>query len=158
MKLVVIALVAIVLLLATLYGLAKFGIIPVKKMAASNPGLASVCKAIGLVSDKDLKPALPPAPPPSNSAVTPTPPTLSKKKPVVVKTSQKSGIDRLANVYAQMDVPVVAQLMAKMTDKEVIQLFDRLPDDQVGELLKVLPNNKALALSRLIAAQKSAPQ
>ena len=172
--------------LGVCYALAKFGVIPVQKIAAKNPALGKVLAKIGLNS-----PNLP-APVKVGAAVAAPDPLASEKKVLAAQrqaledertawendkkaqekqksTAQRTtqttlpdprSIARMASVYEQMPADAVTKIFAKLSDDQVIALLRKMDEKKVGQVLAVQTPERAarftLVLSRAEASDRTA--
>ena len=160
------------------YGLAKIGVIPVRKMAEKNKALRSALVRIGL--DSPALPAL------HRPALAPLPdPLASEKKALVAEhaalqqeradweaqrqAQQKSAaqaqtatqsatpdpkqLARMATVYEGMSADKVTQIFTKLPDGQVIALLRRMDEKQVGEILSTVPADRAARLTLSLSRQ-----
>jgi len=172
--------------LGVCYALAKFGVIPVQKIAAKNPALGKVLAKIGLNSPKL------PAPVKVGAAIAAPDPLASEKKVLAAQrqaledertawendkkaqekqksTAQRTtqttlpdprSIARMASVYEQMPADAVTKIFAKLSDDQVIALLRKMDEKKVGQVLAVQTPERAarftLVLSRAEASDRTA--
>jgi flagellar motility protein MotE (MotC chaperone) len=169
-----------VLALGVTWGLAKFNVIPVRKMAEKNPKILPVLKALKLDS--------PQLPARSGSAVAAQPDPLEgekkalqaqrdtledeRKKWEAQRQSQlrqeadsraaalraapdPKNIARMASVYEQMPAETVTLIFGKMRDDQVIALLRRMDEKQVGQVLAAMAPDRAARLT--LALTRPAP-
>jgi flagellar motility protein MotE (MotC chaperone) len=165
------------LLLGGAYGLAKVGVIPVRKMAGKNKAAKAALHLIGLDSPKlpAVQVAAPHAPvgdpleaqhkelaadraafekqradweAQKQAATKATPARAADPR---AATDPKS-ITRLATVYEQMDPATANKIFTKLPDPEVIQILRKMDEKKVGQILAIVPPDRAarmtLALSK----------
>ena len=170
-----IGLVVVLLMLAgSAYGLAKIGVIPVKKLAARNKIAAAGLQAIGLVKPEPKKKTDKPAPDPlagERKALLAQRIAMEQEKAnwqMQIEAQRKAEVDarlaarnsapdpkevaRLASVYEQMATEAVGKIFAKLPDDQVIGLLRRMDEKKVAEVLAGTTPERAarltLALSR----------
>ena len=160
------------LLLGGAYGLAKVGVIPVKKLVAKNKAARSLAHLIGLDSPK--LPAVQVAP---AHAVVPDP-LAAQKKELEAKNAafekqradweavQKSqanaaetkvreqdtavdpkSITRLAAVYEQMPADTANKIFTNLPDAEVIALLRKMDEKKVSQILTIVAPDRAARLT-----------
>lgn len=170
-KIVLFVLLPLLLLLGGAYGLAKFGVLPVKNLAKKNRAMATMLKSIGLDSPK--LPAVhgtPPAPAATAQEIekkalaaqraqldkdradfeaqksAPTTPAAGKTETPEAPADPKE-MARLASVYEQMPPEAVTKIFAKLPDPQVIALLHRMDEKQVGQILAIVPPDRAAHLT-----------
>lgn len=160
-----------VVLLAVTWGLAKFGVIPVRKMAEKNPQIRPVLKALKLDS--------PQLPARTGTVAAPPDPLAGERKALQAqrealederkkweaqKQSQMraesdaraaamraapdpKNLTRMAAVYEQMPAATVTRIFGKMRDDQVIALLRRMDEKRVGEILAAVTPERAARLT-----------
>ena len=186
-KLIIIGLIVIVPLgLGVTYALAKFGVIPVQKIAAKSPVVGKMLAKIGLNSPKL------PAPVQASAASAAIDPLEGEKKAIQAqrqaledertawendkkaqqkqqetakRTPQISALDprslaRMASVYEGMPADTVTKIFAKLSDDQVIALLRKMEEKKVGQILAIQTPERAarftLALSHAEAPEHTA--
>lgn len=174
------------LLLGGAYGLAKVGVIPVRKLVGKNRAARSVARLIGLDSPK-----LPTIQVAAAHAVVVDPleserkalsaqkvafdkqradwetvrqnqakATLAKAAAQVAAVDPKS-ITRLASIYEQMPPETVNKIFGKLPDPEVIALLRKMDEKKVGQILAIVAPDRAarmtLSLSKPVTPPPAAP-
>jgi flagellar motility protein MotE (MotC chaperone) len=161
--------------LGVTWGLAKFGVIPVRQMAAKNPKLQPVLKAIGLDTPK-----LPAA---TVAAVAKPDPLAAEKKSIQAQRDQiederkkweaqrqaqlradsdsraavlraqpdPKNLARMASVYEQMPADKVTIIFGKMRDDQVTALLRRMDEKRVGQILAAVTPERAARLTLALA-------
>ena len=178
----VIGLLTVLVLLGVVYGLAFFGILPVQKMAAKSPALASALAALHLAKTK--KPVHTPAP---GAAPNPEQQALDAQKKQLAADRAQLDKDRtdweaqkqqpassdgaapppsatdnaakLGAIYATMSADDLARIFGKQPDPDVIQSLTQLDEKKAGQVLAALPADRAARLTRQMSrvSQASAP-
>jgi flagellar motility protein MotE (MotC chaperone) len=186
-KLIPIVLILVVpVALGITYGLAKFGVIPVQKLAAKNPTVGKLLTKIGLNSPKLPAPV-------AAKASAPAPDPLAGEKKVLEaqrkaleeeraaweadkQAQQKQqttarraaaaaapdprNVARMASVYEQMPAEAVTPIFTKLPDDQVIALLRKMDEKKVGQILAIQTPERAarltLALSRPEAPSQTA--
>ena len=169
------------LLLGGAYGLAKVGVIPVRKLAAKNRAAKTILHLIGLDSPKlpvrqVAQTASVPAPDPldpERRALAAQRAVLDKErgdmaaekqvrlKAAAVKTAAKEtatdprSIARLATVYEQMPAETANKIFSKLPEPEVIALLRKMDEKKVGQILAIVPPDRAARMT--LALSKSVP-
>ncbi len=180
-KLFLFAVFPLFLILGGLYGLAKVGVIPVRKLAAKNRLARQVVRLIGLDSSKLPAVQVTPAralvtdPLDSQRKVLLAQKTAFDKErsdwenvqKVQAKTAaakaaeQRAAVDpksiaRMATVYEQMPADTANKIFSKLPDPEVIALLRKMDEKKVGQILAIVPPDRAarmtLSLSKPIAS------
>jgi hypothetical protein len=164
------------LILGITWGLAKFGVIPVRKLAEKNPKIRPILKTLAL--DTPQLPAR------TGPASVPPDPLAGERKALQaqrealdeerkkwevqrqVRLRQESdsraaaqraapdpkNLTRMAAVYEQMSPETVTRIFGKMRDDQVVALLRRMDEKQVGQVLAAVTPERAarltLALSR----------
>lgn len=170
-KLIVIALIVILPVgLGVTYGLAKFGVIPVQKLAVKSPVVGKMLAKIGLNSPKL------PAPTAASAAPAAAPDPLAGEKKALQaqrqalederaawesdkkvqqqqqETSKRTAqvaapdprsIARLASVYEQMPADSVTKIFAKLPDDQVIAMLRKMDEKKVSEILAIQTPERA---------------
>jgi flagellar motility protein MotE (MotC chaperone) len=166
----VIGLLAVVALLGVVYGLAFFGILPVQKMAAKSPALASALTALHLAKPKKTVPSTPvgAAPNPEQQALDAQKKRLAADRAQLDKDraaleAQKplpsapldgsappssDNAARLGAIYATMSADDLARIFRKLPDPDVIQSLTQLDEKKAGKVLATLPADRAARLAR----------
>jgi flagellar motility protein MotE (MotC chaperone) len=168
----------LMLVLGTVYGLAKFNVIPAQKMGERTPAVRAVLRSIGLYR---------PRPRVASAKLNSIPDPLAAEKQAlqaqrdalkqeqadweaqqqakqkatektrataaaVAAASDPKQLLRLASIYEQMSPDAVNKIFAKLPDAQVIELLRRMDEKQAGAILAgVTPERAArltLALSR----------
>jgi flagellar motility protein MotE (MotC chaperone) len=160
------------LLLGGAYGLAKVGVIPVKKLTAKNKLAGKLAHMIGLDSPKLPAVQVTPA-----RAVVPDPLAAQKKEleaknaafekqradwEAVQKLQAKAAetkvkeqetavypksIARLAAVYEQMPADTANKIFTKLPDAEVIALLRKMDEKKVSQILAIVAPDRAARLT-----------
>jgi flagellar motility protein MotE (MotC chaperone) len=174
---------AVTLPLVTLgitWGLAKFNVIPVRKMAEKNPQIRSVLKMLALDT--------PQLPTPPGAAPVKTDPLEAEKKALQgqrealederrrweaqrqAQLRQESdsraaalraepdpkNLARMAAVYEQMPPQAVTRIFGKMRDDQVTALLRRMDEKQVAQILASFTPDRAARLT--LALSRPTPQ
>lgn len=166
------------------WGLAKFNVIPVRKMAEKNPKIRPILKALAL--DTPQIPA-----PPGNGAgavVAKVDPLEGEKKALqgqreALEDERKKwetqkqmqlreaadsraaalraapdpkNLARMAAVYEQMPAETVTKIFTKMRDDQVTALLRRMDEKQVAQVMAAVTPERAVRLT--MALSRPAPQ
>jgi flagellar motility protein MotE (MotC chaperone) len=168
------------LALGITWGLAKFGVIPVRKLAEKNPKIRPVLKTLAL--DTPQLPARTgpvPAPPDplagEKKALQAQRDTLdeerkkweSQRQAQLRKESDTraaalraapdpKNLARMAAVYEQMSPETVTLIFGKMRDDQVVALLRRMDEKQVGQVLAAVAPERAARLT--LALSRPAPE
>lgn len=170
-KILLAILIPILVIAGGVYGAAKAGLLPVAKIAASNPGMKAPLKMLGLYKEppKSVQPA-------GLEAKLPDPlkaqreafekekadleAQLQEQRDAVSKAAATAAaqqpdpknVTRLASVYEQMDPETVQRIFAKLPEAHVQALLRKMDEKQVGRILALEKPDRAarltLALSR----------
>ncbi len=162
----------LLLVLGGAYGLAKIGVIPVKKLTAKNRAARTLVHLIGLDSPKLPAVSVMPA-----RAVVVDPledrrKELSAEKEAFEKqrtdwenvrqvqakaaaarvTEQQTAVDprsisRLAAIYEQMPAETANKIFTKLPDPEVIALLRKMHEKKVGQILAIVAPDRAARLT-----------
>ncbi|HLJ53422.1 MAG TPA: hypothetical protein VKT77_00200 [Chthonomonadaceae bacterium] len=168
------------LMLGGAYGLAKIGVIPVKRLTARNRAARTLVRLVGLDS-----PRLPAVQVNAPHAAAPDPLAAERKELAgqrqalekqradwenVKRTQAKNAeaaaaaeraatdpkaIARLAAVYEQMPPDAVSKIFAKLPETEVLALLRKMEEKKVGEILAANAPDRAARLT--LALSKPAP-
>lgn len=178
---VVFAILGIVLLLGVGYGLAFFGIIPVRSMAAKNPKLKSVLIAMKLDT--------PAKKPPTTAKVSAVPlpdPLAGDKAELAAERAQiaqeraamqkraalaaaphrdPNGViptsPKVAAIYDTMKPAELAALFEKMSDAQVCDALLKMDEQKAGKVLVAMPPARAALITTRMnatATPATAPQ
>lgn len=177
---IILALTLPLITLGITWGLAKFNVIPVRKMAEKNPGIRPVLKMLALAS--------PQMPIPPGTAPTKVDPLEGEKKALQgqrdaleeerrkweaqrqAQMRQESdtraaalraepdpkNLTRMAAVYEQMPPETVTRIFGKMRDDQVTALLRRMDEKQVAQVLASFTPDRAARLT--LALSRPAPQ
>lgn len=168
------------LILGGAYGLAKVGVIPVKRLTAKNRAARSLAHMIGLDS-----PRLPAVHVASPHAAAPDPLAAERKELAAQKVAldkqraewedtkrsqarnaeaaaaaeradtDPKAIARLGAIYEQMPPDAVSKIFAKLPEPEVIALLRKMEEKKVGGILAADAPDRAARLT--LALSKPAP-
>jgi flagellar motility protein MotE (MotC chaperone) len=173
-KLVLIVVVPLILLGVT-WGLAKVGVIPVRKMAEKNAGLRPVLKALALDTPK--------LPAPTATVASKPDPMEADRKALQAQREQlederqkweaqrqaqlradsdaraaalraepdPKNLIRMASVYEQMPPETVTRIFGKMRDDQVTALLRRMDEKRVGQILASITPERAARLTLALA-------
>ncbi|MCS6775438.1 MAG: hypothetical protein RMJ43_04520 [Chloroherpetonaceae bacterium] len=160
-----------VIALPVLWGLARFNVIPVRRMAGQNPALRPVLRALALDT-----PALPA--PPGQAPVRPDPlegerKALQAQREALAEERRQweaqrqrqlreaaaaraaalraepdpKSLSRLAAIYEQMPAAAVTRILSRMRDDYVVALLQRMDEKQVAQVLAAIPPERAVRLT-----------
>ena len=169
------------LILGGAYGLAKVGVIPVKRLTAKNKAARTVVHLIGLDSPK-----LPTVQVNSAHAATAPDPLEGRRKEldaqkaafekqradwenlrqVQAKTAaakaaeEQAAVDpkslsRLAAIYEQMPAETANKIFTKLPDPEVIALLRKMDEKKVGQILAIVAPDRAARLTLTLSKPAS---
>lgn len=170
------------LLLGGAYGLAKIGVIPVRKFAKKSKPLSLALRLIGLDSPKlparQVTHATAQAPDPldgQRKALAEQRAALEKErtdweaekaakqkaalpKPESAEAApDPKSLSRLASVYEQMPPEKVMPIFAKLPDPQVIALMRRMDEKQVAQILALSPPDRAARMTLALAKPATPP-
>lgn len=178
LKIALIALVPLILLLAAAYVLAKFNVIPVRKMAQKKPLLGKALALIGLNTPK--------LPARHVAASAPPPDPLAAQKQALQQQQEAFAEERKAweaqkeqsaakAVHRQPDAPAgsngavtdalvsdprsvarMASVYEQMPAETVTKIFEKLPDAQVLALLRKMEDKQVAQILAAVAPERAA--
>jgi hypothetical protein len=175
LKITLLVLLPLLLLAGVAYGLAKFGVLPVRSLAKKNPALGSMLRIVGLDSPKlpavqvQTAPAADSPQDTEKKALAAQRVQLEKErtafeaqknapaKPAQGKPddpttpSDPRELARLASVYEQMPPEAVTRIFAKLPDTQVIALLRRMEEKQVAQILAIVPPDRAAHFTLTLA-------
>ena len=171
-------------LLGIVYGLAFFGIIPTKKLAAKSPAVAKMLAALHLVKPQlkasKVASKLPAALSPEQKALD------AEKQQIAAQRAQlekdRASLDaqrqqaaasptpapdappapdtgtKLIALYATMSPDDLAPIFGKLPDPMVVQTLMQMDEKKAGKVLAALPPDRAARLSELMMSHSPARQ
>lgn len=178
LKIALIALVPLVLLLAVTYVLAKFNVIPVRKMAQKKPLFRKALALIGLNTPK--------LPARQVAAAAPAPDPLAEQKRVLQQQQEAFAQERKewegqkqqeaaktangpntavagqsaaaveASVSDPRSVARMASVYEQMPAETVTKIFEKLPDAQVLALLRKMEDKQVAQILAIVAPERAA--
>jgi flagellar motility protein MotE (MotC chaperone) len=178
LKIALIALIPLVLLLAVAYALAKFNVIPVRKMAQKKPLLRKALALIGLNTPKlPARQATAAAPPPDPLAAQKR--ALQQQQEAFAQERQdweaqkqreaakpangqpaavagSNGAATEAVVSDPRSVARMASVYEQMPAETVTKIFEKLPDAQVLALLRKMEDKQVAQILAIVAPERAA--
>jgi hypothetical protein len=181
-KLLMFLVVPVFLLLGGAYGLAKLGVIPVRKMAGKNKAAKAALHLIGLDTPKlpAVQVAAPHAPVTDpteaqqkalaadraafekqradweaqrQAATKVTPAHAAESQPA---TDPKS-MAQLATVYEQLDAGTANKIFSKLPEPEVILILRKMDEKKVGAILAIVPPDRAARMTLALSKPAAPP-
>jgi flagellar motility protein MotE (MotC chaperone) len=173
------AIVPIVVILALGYGLARFGILPVDKIAEKNGSLGSALKAVGLYEPHHGSIKVSAASDPlagEKKALQAQRDELNQERSAMETQADKRRQDeqkqrdaesaalpdakslaRLATIYESMQPAVVDKIFAKLPNSEMIAILRRMDEKKVAEYLAAAAPERAARITLELARPAPEP-